>query len=153
MSGSFAFVRCARTRPRFILSSERVLGNGVRTHVKGATSQVAGSPVVLDRTVIVLDRTAIRINGVLSFPLAWRWVRPSLVTSHYETHQPSQLSSVLVVTDMLIRPCPALVCFLGPGVAPLTPKKKSPLAGAESRTSSLQTERPPTDNPVVRRDG
>ena len=62
--------------------------------VKGATSQVAGSPavlnqtvIVLDRTVIVLDRTIITIYGVLSFPSAWRWVRPSLVTSRYKTHQ------------------------------------------------------------------
>ena len=34
-------------------------------------------------------------------------------------HRPSQLSPVSVVTDMFVRPCPALVCFLGPGVAPL----------------------------------
>ena len=37
MSGSFKFMRWnagLQTRPRFILSSERVLGNGVRTHVK-----------------------------------------------------------------------------------------------------------------------
>ena len=33
-------------------------------------------------------------------------------------HRPSQLSSVLAVTDMFMRPCPALVCFLGPGVTP-----------------------------------
>ena len=45
MSGSFESVQwmhmytramecvCAQTRPRFILSSEKVLGNGVRTHV------------------------------------------------------------------------------------------------------------------------
>ena len=80
----------------------------VRWLLKGATSLVAGSPAVLDqtvivldqtvivldravivfdRTVIVLDRTVITICGVLSFPSAWRWVRPSLVTSHYETHQ------------------------------------------------------------------
>ena len=55
--------------------------------VKGATSQVAGRPTILDRTVIVLDRTVTTIYGVLSFPSAWRWVRPSLVTLHYETHQ------------------------------------------------------------------
>ena len=58
--------------------------------LKGATSQVAGSPAVLDQTVIVLDwtdtvldRIVITICGVLSFPLARRWVRlwvrPSLV--------------------------------------------------------------------------
>ena len=35
-------------------------------------------------------------------------------------HRPSQLSPVSVMTDIFIRPCPALVCFLGPGVAPLT---------------------------------
>ena len=35
------------------------------------------------------------------------------------THRPSQLSPVSVVTDMFVRPCPALLCFLGPGVAPL----------------------------------
>ena len=47
--------------------------------------------IVLDRTVIVLDRTVKTIYGVLSFPPAWRWVRPrvrpSLVTWHYEPHQ------------------------------------------------------------------
>ena len=43
--------------------------------------------IVLDQTVIVLDQTVITIYGVLSFPSAWWWVRPSLVTSHYETHQ------------------------------------------------------------------
>ena len=59
----------------------------VMSIVKGATSQVAGRPTVLDQTVIVLDRTVKTIYGVLSFPSAWRWVRPSLVTSHYETHQ------------------------------------------------------------------
>ena len=69
--------------------------------IKGATSQEAESPAVLDQTVIVLgrtvivlhrhvivlDRTVIKMYGVLSFPSARRWVRPSLVTSHYETHQ------------------------------------------------------------------
>ena len=55
--------------------------------VKGATSQVAGSPAVLDQTVIVLDRTVITIHGVLSFPSARRWVRPSLITSDHETQQ------------------------------------------------------------------
>ena len=35
-------------------------------------------------------------------------------------YRPCQLSPVSVMTDIPIRPCPALVCFLGPGVAPLT---------------------------------
>ena len=54
---------------------------------KGATSQVAGSPAVLDRTLVVFDRTVIvlnptvmTINGGHSFPPAWWRVRPSLVT-------------------------------------------------------------------------
>ena len=36
---------CAQTRPRFILSSERVLGNGVRTHVnsEGKLHSAGGS--------------------------------------------------------------------------------------------------------------
>ena len=33
--------------------------------VKGATSQVAGSPAVLDRTVIVLDRTIIVLDRIV----------------------------------------------------------------------------------------
>ena len=69
--------------------------------LKGATSQVAGSLAVLDQTVIVLDRTVITIYSVLSFPSAWGWVIPSLVTSLRDTpaHRPSQLSPVSVVTD------------------------------------------------------
>ena len=52
----------------------------------GATSQVAGSPAILDQTVVVLDRTVNVLNrtaiyGVLSFLSVWRWVRPYLVTS------------------------------------------------------------------------
>ena len=96
--GSFESVRwnaCVH-RPDLILYSHPIefLEIGVRTHVKGATSQVAGSPAVLDQTVIVLDRTdivldriVITVCGVLSFPSAWQWVRPSLETSLYETHQ------------------------------------------------------------------
>ena len=79
--------------------------------VKGTTSQVVGSPAVLDRTVIVLnwtiivlnrtvwtviildhtvivlDWTVITIYGGHSFPPAWQWVRPYLVTSPCETLQ------------------------------------------------------------------
>ena len=90
--------------------------------LKGATSQVAGSPAILDQTVIVLDRTVITICGVLSFPSAWRWVRPSLVTSLCETHQRtgppnSHLSQwwQICLQDLALR----WFCFLGPGVAPL----------------------------------
>ena len=94
---------------------------------KGATSQVSGSPAVLDQTVIILDqtdivldqtviildrtdivldrtvivllRTVITICGVLSFPSAWRWVRPSLVNSHYQTHQRTALPSLSCLSD------------------------------------------------------
>ena len=46
MSGSFESVRWnAQTRPRFILSSERVFwGNGVRTHVK-SKEKISKSPL------------------------------------------------------------------------------------------------------------
>ena len=57
------------------------------------------------------------------FPLSgWRWVRPSGYFAVRDTpaHRPSQLSPVPVMTDMFVGPCPALICFLGPGVAPLT---------------------------------
>ena len=51
-------------------------------------------------------------------------------------HRPSYLSPVSVVTDMFVRPCPALVCFLGPGVAHLTTR---PSRRCESRARILET--------------
>ena len=144
--------------------------------LKGATSQVAGSPAVLDRTVIVLDRTiivldrtvivldrtiivldrtvivldrtvnvldrtiivldrfvivldrsVIAIYGIFSLNFLRLgggsdrlWLLRAARHTSVPAYLPSQLSHVSLVTDMLRRPCPAMVCFLGPGVAPLT---------------------------------
>ena len=41
---------CAQTRPRFILSRERVLGNGVRTHANSKGKFRVNSPPEEDRT-------------------------------------------------------------------------------------------------------
>ena len=47
-------------------------------------------------------------------------------------HRLSQLSPVSVMTDMFVRPCPALVCFLGPGVAPSSRFPLSVCSGSRS---------------------
>ena len=86
--------------------------------LKGATSQVAGSPAVLDQTVIVLDQTVIVLDRtvitiirrpLISFGLVvGQTVSCYIALRNTPAHRPSQLSPVSVMTDMFIRPCPEL---------------------------------------------
>ena len=101
--------------------------------LKVATSQVAGSPAVLDPTVIVLDPTVITIYGGHSFLRLLGAVR--------HTSAPALLALCCLSGDRYI--CPALVYFLGPGVAPLTtrPPRRSQLDAAMGRQGVRRTSR------------
>ena len=125
----------ARSRFKRLLSQGSLGPRNRPPLFKGATSLVAGSLAVLDGTVIVLDRF---LGGHSFTQHGWRWVRPYLVASPCKTHQhtgPTHLSPVSVMTDMFLRPCPAPVCFLGPGVAPLSVIQKG-LLGPQRYISS-----------------
>ena len=114
-----------------------------KLRVKGATSQVAGSLLVLDRTVIVLNPTVMTINGGHSFPPAWWWVRPTLVTPRTGCTSVPALPTLSCLSDdryIFKKPCPALVCFLGPGVAPLTSQQPAErLSGDGSAETTVRT--------------
>ena len=61
-------------------------------------------------------------------------------------HRSSQLSPVLVVTDIFIRPCPALFCFLGPRVAHL--RRRATLMQSGGNTSVPCSTDPPLCTPL-----
>ena len=110
-----------------IVAKLKILSN--RCLLKGATSQVAGSLAVLDRTAIVLDRivifldrSVIAIYGIFSL----NFLRLGCGSDHLwllravrHTSAPALRTLSILSGDIIIRPWPALVCFLGPGVAPL----------------------------------
>ena len=74
MSGFFESMQwlymCAQTKPRFILSSERVLGNGVRTHVN-SQGKKSPLPEAQRRVEPVILNTAGQRANTLQTELFW----------------------------------------------------------------------------------
>ena len=132
---------CAQTRPRFIFSSERVLENGVRTHVKGATpgprkqTSAGQGPINLS----VTTETGESWEGLLRWCVSQREVTRDGLT-HRQAEEMRECRIIVMTVrsrTMTFRSRTMTIRRRMAGlpatceVAPLTPREKSPLPEAQ----------------------